>query len=337
MDPERREELKRRRQAAKAAPRQEIEGTIVPRLAERGVPHEPRFDGIWTPPYIRVAGNGLWWPDSPEPVEEQWCGTTSRDDPDGSKQRALRQQVIARMIGRATGPDTELRFSYDAGFETNLTLKARDALANLDVLLDSGWTIWITSRAENWLIELDREQVARLAMPPPLSAEEEASRDAAARLYAEPLTSALDRHGIDYRLVRDDDPEKPLRPRHVFNDSSSHEKETLRRGIEAGNVDRLRGEVVTFSAARSDPQASLVASLGINTYPNNLLGSPYVLFPLEALDPVFDGLVEIGNRDIRDEPLSDTALRRFELWSMEGNWLLTVTFEPRWWRIRGWG
>ena len=166
MDPERRKQLEAKRAALHERLERQVEGAIIPRLIERGVPHEPRFDGIWTPDYIRVAGNGLWWPDSPEPVEEEWCGTTSRDDPDGSKQRALRHQVIARMIGRATGRDTELRFSYDAGFETNLTLKARDALANLDVLLDFGWTIWITSRAENWLIELSRDGVARLAMEP---------------------------------------------------------------------------------------------------------------------------------------------------------------------------
>lgn len=167
MDPERRKQLEAKRAALHERLERQVEGTIIPRLIERGAPHEPRFDGIWTPDYIRVAGNGLWWPDSPEPVEEEWCGTTSRDDPDGSKQRALRQQVIARMIGRATSRDTELRFSYDAGFETNLSIKARDAIANLDVLLDFGWTIWITSRAENWLIELSRDGVARLAMEPP--------------------------------------------------------------------------------------------------------------------------------------------------------------------------
>ena len=56
MDPEKRKQLEERRAALKATPPPpSVKGTIIPRLVERGVPHEPRFDGIWTPPYIRIA------------------------------------------------------------------------------------------------------------------------------------------------------------------------------------------------------------------------------------------------------------------------------------------
>lgn len=336
MDPERRKQLEAKRAALHERLERQVEGTIIPRLIERGVPHEPRFDGIWTPDYIRVAGNGLWWPDSPEPVATEWCGTTEKKDPDGSKEKLLRQEVIAELLRRATGPDTMVRFNYDTGFETNLELKQRDAIANLDVLLDFGWAIWITSQAENWLIELD-DHVARLAMPPVLDEEEEARRAAMGRLYASPLPETLEEIGVDYTLMRDDDPHKPLRPRHVFNDSHGREKETLRRGIEAGDIDRLQGEIADFIAVRCGPDATLVASLGINAYPNNLLGSPYVLMPVAALAPAFHALVAMGCRDIEEEPLAGTSLRRFELWSTEGSWLVTVAFEARYWRIRAWG
>ena len=70
------------------------------------------------------------------------------------------------MIARATGPDTTIRFSYDTGLETDVALAASDGIAHLDVLLDFGWTIWITGYPENWLIELDGEHIARLALPP---------------------------------------------------------------------------------------------------------------------------------------------------------------------------
>lgn len=337
MDPERRKELEARRAAAKSTPIRTPEGKIVAGLVQRGVPHEPCFDGIWTPAYIRVAGNGLWWPDSPEPVATEWCGTTEAEDKDGSKRRVLRQRVIARLLSQATSPDTQVRFNYDAGFETHVALKQRDAIANLDLLLDFSWTIWITSKAENWLIELTRDDIARLAMPPPLSPEEAARRDAMARLYARPLLEALEELGRPYQLVGDDDPHKPLRPRHVFNDTSKHEKQTLRRGVEAGDMEALKGETAAFVAARSAPDATFVASLGVNAYPNNVLGSPYVLMPADALQPAFDALVAMGCRDIDEEPLAGTKLRRFELWDTAGDWLVTVTFETRYWRINGWG
>ena len=337
MDPERRKELEDRRAAAKSTPVRKAEGRIVAGLMDRGVPHEPCFDGIWTPAYIRVAGNGLWWPDSPEPIATEWCGTTEAEDKDGSKRRVLRQRVIARLLNQATSPDTQVRFNYDSGFETHVALRQRDAIANLDLLLDFSWTIWITSKAENWLIELTRDDIARLAMPPPLSQAEVARRAAMARLYTWPLTERLDELGVAYDLVADDDPHKPLRPRHVFNDTSKHEKQTLRRGIEAGDMEFLKSETAAFVAARSARDAILVASLGVNAYPNNALGSPCVLIPASALLPAFDALVAMGCRDIDEEPLAGTSLRRFELWDAAGDWLVTVTFEQRYWRINGWG
>jgi hypothetical protein len=167
MDPEKRKQLEERRAALKATPPPpSVKGTIIPRLVERGVPHEPRFDGIWTPPHIRIAGNGVWWPDCPEPADSVYCWLNDADDPDGSRTAQKRIDVIGAMIARATAPDTTIRFSYDTGLETDVALAASDGIAHLDVLLDFGWTIWITGYPENWLIELDGEHIARLALPP---------------------------------------------------------------------------------------------------------------------------------------------------------------------------
>jgi|TARA_R100000049_G_C1953984_1_gene104882 hypothetical protein len=167
MDPGKRKQLEERRAALKATPPPpKVEGTIIPRLAERGVPYEARFDGIWTPPFIRIAGNGVWWPDCPEPADIDHCWLSDEDDPDGSLTAQKRVDVIGRMIARATGPGTTIRFGYDTGLETDVALMANDAIANLDLLLDFGWTIWITGQPETWLIEMNRDSIARLALPP---------------------------------------------------------------------------------------------------------------------------------------------------------------------------
>lgn len=167
MDPEKRKQLEERRAAMKAnPPPPQIEGTIIPRLVERGVPREARFDGIWTPPYIRVTGNTVWWPECPDPAESDFCWFRDEDDPDGNLTEQKRIDVIGAMIARATAPETTIRFGYDTGFETDIALTARDAVANLDVLLDFRWTIWITAKPEPWLIEMNRDSIARLALPP---------------------------------------------------------------------------------------------------------------------------------------------------------------------------
>ena len=113
----------------------------------------------------------MWWPDSPEPADIDHCWLNDEVDPKGTLTAQLRVDVIRRMIERATAPDTEIRFGYDTGFETDVALRASDAIANLDVLLDFGWTIWITGYPENWLIEMNRDHIARLALPPELSPE----------------------------------------------------------------------------------------------------------------------------------------------------------------------
>lgn len=338
MDAKRRKQLEERRAAAKAnPPPPPIEGTIIPRLVARGVPHEPRFDGIWTPPYLRVSGNGIWWPDCPEPADQDHCWLSDEDDRKGLLTAQLRVDVIGRMLRQATGPETTVRFGYDTGFETDLALKASDAIANLDVLLDFGWTIWITGYPENWLIEMNRDHVARLVLPPVLSPEEDARRDALAALYASPLPETLAELGVAYELVRDDDPQSPRRPRHVYNDSRGGEKESLRSIVDQGDIDALQALVTGFVEDRAQGDATLVATVGIYGVPHNELGSPYVLMPASALAPAFHALVAMGNRHIEEEPLAGTTLRKFELWEKDGDWLLTVAFENPFWKIRAWG
>lgn len=167
MDREKRKQLEERRAALKATPPPpSVKGTIISRLVDRGVQHEPRFDGIWTPPHIRIAGNGVWWPDCPGPADSDYCWLNDADDPDGSRTAQKRIDVIGAMIARATGPSTMIRFGYDTGLETDVALMASDAIANLDVLLDFGWTVWITGHPENWLIEMNRDSMARLALSP---------------------------------------------------------------------------------------------------------------------------------------------------------------------------
>ena len=337
MDPERRKQLDERRAALREAPPRRVEGTIIPRLAERGVPHEPRFDGIWTPPYIRVAGNGVWWPDSPEPADIDHCWLNDEVDPNGTLTAQLRVDVIRRMIERATAPDTEIRFGYDTGFETDVALRASDAIANLDVLLDFGWTIWITGYPENWLIEMNRDDIARLALPPELSPEEDARLDALAQLYAFPLTQTLADLGIEHELVRDDDPRHPRRPRHVYNDKRGIEKESLKKVVDPSDIDALQTLVSTFVEARCEGDAMLVATVGMYGVPHNRTGSPYVLMPRTALVPAFHSLVAMGYREIEQEPLAGVSLSHIELWCTSGNWLLTVDFDDPFWKIRGWG
>lgn len=337
MDSERRKQLEERRAALKASPPRKVEGTIIPRLVERGVAHGARFDGIWTPPYIRVAGNGVWWDDCPEPADSDFCWINDKDDPDGSLTAQKRVEVIGRMIERATAPDTEIRFGYDTGFETDVALTASDAIANLDVLLDFGWTIWITGYPENWLIEMNRDDVARLVLEPELSPEEEARRDALAKLYAFPLLQTLTDLGYDRELVRDDDPRRPRRPRHVYNDASKHEKKSLRKIVDQDDIDALQALVTGFVEERASPEATLVATVGQYGVPHNELGSPYVFMPARALAPAFHSLVAMGYRDIEEEPLAGVRLRRFELWDREGDWLLKVSFETPYWKIDAWG
>ncbi|NCP19766.1 MAG: hypothetical protein GW855_11480 [Erythrobacter sp.] len=337
MDPTKRKQLEARRAALREAPPRKVEGTIIPRLAARGIAHEPRFDGIWTPPYLRVSGNGIWWPDCPAPADSDHCWLNDKIDPKGTLTAQKRIDVIKRMIEQATGPDTLIRFNYDSGFETHVSLKAGDAIANLDVLLDFGWTIWITGYPENWLIELSRDNVAQLALPPELSAEEIARRDAMAQLFASPLPETLTELGIGYELIRDDDPRRPRRPRHVYNDTHGSEKETLRKIVDPGDIDGLQAMVNEFVEARCDADVTLVATVGMYGVPHNKVGSPYVLMPHTALLPAFHSLVAMGNRDIAQEPLAGVSLSHVELWSKTGDWLLTIQFDNPYWRIRAWG
>ena len=331
MDPERRKQLEERRAAAKANPRREIEGTIIPRLMERGVPLEPRFDGIWTPAYIRVTGNKLWWPDSPPPVEMEWCGTTERDDPDGSKQFVLRQQVIAGMLERATGPDTQVRFSYDTGFETDLVIKASDALANLDVLLDFGWTIWITSRAENWLIELNRDDTARLATPPQVTAMEKTRDEAKIRQWTEPLAGELEKHGVPFTIIRDNDPAKPDALLLGRNWDWGKMPKSLKKIVEPGNADELRDIIVQFLAPRIGEHGQVVLTLGIMLR-DELEGAPFVVLPLSAMAAHFDAVITMALREIDRPPLPPLQICTFKILDPEGEWQMYIRLDHPYWR-----
>ena len=332
MDVERRKELERRRAAAKENAKYEIEGTIITRLRKRGVSVEPRSDGIWTPAYIRVAGNKLWWPDSPLPIEEEWCGTTSHDDPTGSNRQVLRQKTIARMLARAAAPDTVVRFSYDTGFETSAALRADDAIANLDVLLDFNWTIWITARPQNWLIELDRGDVARLAMPPHITPMEEARNAAKLRQWTAPLADELTAHGAPFTIVRDNDPEKPDGlDSFTWSDWGKLGK-ALKKIVDPGDILGLRQIVMEFLSARVADDQRVAVTLGYSLA-EDPEGSPFILLSLDALRTHFDAVVAMGLREIDERPLPYLQISSFQIRDIKGRWMMYIRMDYPYWRV----
>lgn len=324
MDPDRRKQLEAKRAAAreKAADpeHQPIEGDIVPRLRERGIPHRVPGGGVWTPPFLKVTSTRIFWEGSPPAARAELCETLQE-----------RVAAVRNMLEQVAGPEDLLRFSYD-GWASPVEIGMADALPVLDILLDEHRTIWITSKPKNWLIECGDYNTVQLALPPPVDPQEQARKAARDRAYVAPLARALAASGQPFRLFAHDDPERPAFANlGMFRGLGwSAVEKTLSAGVARGEYSAVSDCIAPFIAGRAPGSTEIVVELFDQ-------GAPKLVVAADALLEHVEPLIDTAIRYDPDAPGGEISLSMVHIYESGSNWLVEISANGPYWTVRGTG
>lgn len=312
MDPERRKKLEARRQALKAKLASPLhKSPITENLRIHRVSFEPSHGGLWTPAYLGISSSRIDWSRSP-PAAEYLQSNVFED----------RANAIRGWIERLASPDDMLHFFYEYHYN-GLDIAQSDALDALELLLDSQFEIWITARPKNWLIEIDRHGIVRLALPPSLSRAEAQAIAERQQAYIRPLVEPLRELGLPVSVFARDDPAGPDQPRGIVIRNWRERKRTIGLPLKNGDYEGLATRLRDF-LHRAEPVPERIAyDLGYDDSPvvvlqvKDMLSHPkFLMAPLYAKDE---------NRSV------DVLLSSFMLFPYDGSWAVRIVIDgPRW-------
>ena len=280
-------------------------------LVARGVRFESRDVGIWTPPHLMVTATRIYWEDSPDPA--RWEIAHNVEEKIGH---------VRGMIDEVTAPDTIITFGYD-DMVASILLRADDAMANLDALLEPPYTTWITARPRGWLIEAGRDKVVRLSLPPEKSAAERGRQLERNLLYVGGFVETLDAAGVRCRIIDADDPHRPDHPPHQNPYARKLATVAVRGFVDFGDRNALKAQLLPWLEARAQGKSVIV-------WQGNL-DAPYVLMPGSALAANLGSFADLADIELDDHPTGLLRSTSVLAWSPGERWVLNLRREgPRW-------